>query len=186
MRNDFCSNYLGHSGIPGMKWYQRRYQNPDGSLTPAGRERYGVGGERKKKGIVETIKENKAAKKKAKQRKAALEKARQAKVAKAKQAQKEKEFQENKEKILKSGNATEVLKYKGQMSNQELNAALNRINWERQLSQISAAENKSNFDKVDDIMKKVSKVGDWANASYKTYTAINRVIGLASDKDKKK
>ena len=43
MRNDFCSNYLVHHGIYGQKWGIRRFQNPDGSLTPAGRERYGVG-----------------------------------------------------------------------------------------------------------------------------------------------
>lgn len=44
MRNDFESNYLAHFGIMGMKWGVRRFQNDDGSLTPAGRERYGSGG----------------------------------------------------------------------------------------------------------------------------------------------
>ena len=34
---------LYHAGIKGMKWGIRRFQNEDGSLTPAGRERYGVG-----------------------------------------------------------------------------------------------------------------------------------------------
>lgn len=31
---------LQHWGIKGMRWGQRRYQNKDGSLTPAGRKRY--------------------------------------------------------------------------------------------------------------------------------------------------
>jgi hypothetical protein len=35
--------YLVHYGMKGMRWYHRRYQNPDGSLTPLGRKHYGVG-----------------------------------------------------------------------------------------------------------------------------------------------
>lgn len=31
---------LYHHGVKGQKWGKRRYQNPDGSLTPAGKARY--------------------------------------------------------------------------------------------------------------------------------------------------
>lgn len=37
------SDDLYHSGVKNMKWYVRRYQNYDGSLTPLGRIHYGVG-----------------------------------------------------------------------------------------------------------------------------------------------
>lgn len=33
------NNELYHHGIKGMRWGIRRYQNPDGSLTPAGKKR---------------------------------------------------------------------------------------------------------------------------------------------------
>lgn len=36
----YNSNYLEHHGILGMKWGIRRYQNKDGTLTEAGKQRY--------------------------------------------------------------------------------------------------------------------------------------------------
>ena len=41
-------NELYHHGIKGQKWGVRRFTNEDGSLTPAGEERYGISNEKMK------------------------------------------------------------------------------------------------------------------------------------------
>ena len=125
------NNELTHWGIPGMKWGKRRFQNKDGSLTPAGRERY---------------------------------------------ADDDTDNDPNvKEHALKSGSASDVLKYKGRLSNQELQAAVQRINLERQLSELSAKETVSKFDKIDSVMNKVGKVTDWANKGINAYNVVAKV-----------
>lgn len=52
---------LYHHGTKGMKWGRRRYQNPDGSLTPLGRLRYGAGkaGEGVKKAVKGAVEKHK-------------------------------------------------------------------------------------------------------------------------------
>lgn len=40
---EYIDSDLEHYGVPKMKWHHRRWQYEDGSLTPAGREHYGVG-----------------------------------------------------------------------------------------------------------------------------------------------
>ena len=54
------SQELYHHGIKGQKWGRRRFQNEDGSLTPAGKERYDDDGPSEKKKKEYKIPENKS------------------------------------------------------------------------------------------------------------------------------
>lgn len=158
---------LQHHGTKGMKWGIRRYQNSDGSLTPAGKKRYG---------IIGSIKERSAAKKKQKQRAEALEKAREAKKTKAEEVA-------EKKRVLESGTADEVMRYKGKLSNKELADAYSRLNYERLISDLSSKEVKSGADKVDSLMTKAEKVVGSAQKGLETYNKAAKIINAVSTVD---
>lgn len=97
------SEYLAHYGILGMRWGVRRFQNTDGSLTSAGRNRYGIGEARR------AVSEWVSTKKKERTRAKALKKA--AKVRKEKAKEKEKADREQ-QKIDKLRRETDALNAK--------------------------------------------------------------------------
>ena len=53
------TNELYHYGKKGMRWGVRRYQNKDGSLTPAGKKRYGDDGDASASGKTDKSEHNK-------------------------------------------------------------------------------------------------------------------------------
>lgn len=177
MRNDFESNYLAHHGILGQRWgHKNGPPYPlDASDHSASEKKAGW-----RKSLSTAIKDHK----KKKQRQKALAKARVARTENLKKEAERQKYEEEKEKALKSGKASEILKYKGDLTNEQLQRAVGRLDWERRLNEISAKEVQTGWDKMDDIMNKVGKVTDYVNKGINAYNAIDRVRKIFDDREK--
>lgn len=87
----------------------------------------------------------------------------------------EEEYAAEKERVLRSGSASEVLRYKGQISNQELQNAVNRINLETRLRDISAKEKTRGLDRIDKSMKTIASITGWATIGIGAWNTIANV-----------
>ena len=93
------------------------------------------------------------------------------------------DYEARKQQALKSGNASEVLKYKGDLTNKELQDAFTRINLEKQLSQISKEEVQTGFSKAMSVMDKVGKITNAADTAVKAYNLLAKINNTFSDKE---
>lgn len=173
MRNDFSSNYLAHHGILGQKWGHK-----NGPPYPLDVKDHSSA--EKKAGWAKSLADSYKNRKKKKQQRKNLEKARIARAKKAeekrqaaaKEAEEKKkaeEFAKEKERILRSGNPKEILAYKDQLTDQEIQSALNRIRNERDIKDFARQSEKSGFDKINSFMGKAEKAYNWAQTGIKWY-----------------
>lgn len=155
---------LQHWGIKGMKWGQRRYQNKDGSLTPAGQKRYNKELENLKKEEAKVKEQAKIAanRKKTQAKIDSLEERKKALAEQKKKIKdgddpdnkkKEETLDEKRERLLKSTDAKELYKNKDILTDQEINARINRIDLEARLnSKIVKEQEMTGRDKVNKWM----------------------------------
>jgi hypothetical protein len=120
------NNKLLHWGIKDMRWGIRRWQNKDGSLTPAGRKRY-------------------------------ADDAVDSEERKAREELEKQVREEGKKRALKSGDLDQIAKYRGDMTNDELRKALERVDLEKRLSDAYSTGRKSGFDKTMSVVDKIDK-----------------------------
>lgn len=171
MENNF-SNELQHWGIKGQKWGQRRYQNPDGTLTPAGKKRYNkevekLKAEEAKIKTAEKIAANRqktqskidkldAKRQELEERKKALKSGKRGDTENDKP---EETVDERREKALKSTNAKEIYENRDVLTYQELNDRLNRIDLEARLQSRIPPEppKKTVMDRVDKAATSIGK-----------------------------
>lgn len=117
---------LKHHGIKGMKWGVRRFQNADGSLTPAGKKRYDSK-ENFEKQYPEDVKKNlKTAKSSVDKGKKYLNKANDINT----------EYKNKKEKQMKKEGEAAIRDRVYKMSDKELRDTVNRLNMEERYTQV--------------------------------------------------
>ena len=161
--------YLAHHGILGQKWGVRRYQNPDGSLTAAGKKRYAIDEDGKIRKL--TGSERRAIEKSDKQRAAALEKARKARVEKA-------EYNKQKAEAIKSGDASKIEKYFNDLTPAEMKEATDRINTKQNFQKLLNNEAQliaNGKTKTDSLVDKMGKFTDFADKGIKVYNVIAKI-----------
>lgn len=122
---------LMHWGVLGMKWGVRRYQNADGTLTAAGKKRYGT-----KANFEKVQRAKKAASPDKLKKQKAREKANVRTEAEIAKYKKKAGIEDNKKES--TNNLTEINKTKSikEMSNDEIQARIDRIRLEQTLASL--------------------------------------------------
>lgn len=99
----------------------------------------------------------------------------------AKKAEAEKERQEaEKQRVLREGSAAEVLRYKGKLTNQELQSAMSRINLETQLRTSAQKDIQKGFDRIDKTMKTLETMNKWTETGIKTWNSIANIYNASN------
>ena len=106
-----------------------------------------------------------------------------------KEAQKKKEREQHeadKERVLKSGTPSEVSKYRGELTRQELQDVYNRLNFERMIDQMSASEKVTNQQRIDKVVSNIKKTTGWIAEGAAAYNILASVYNSMIDDSKKK
>ena len=98
--------------------------------------------------------------------------------------EKKRQLEADKERVLREGSATEVMRYQGQLTNQELQSAFTRLNLESQLRNLSQKEIRSTMDKIDGIMRNVKTGTEWAKIGTDTYNTIAAIYNATPEGQK--
>lgn len=181
------NNELYHYGIKKMRWGIRRYQNKDGSLTPAGQKRYNkeMDALKAEEKVLKTRKRTAAKINKLQEKRKELDEMKKDLDSNDNISNKRKLFSK---KADPETEIEEVVKSKKQkidtkptkkdiknMSDEELNALLDRINLEKRASEAVSQQNKGKEFIVDVLKKSGSNVATQF-ATYAMGYAVNKAF----------
>lgn len=167
--------YLMHWGIHGMKWGRRRFQNQDGTLTSEGKIRYGSGTS-PEKGQNGSKKTNKA---QAKAEKSKAEKMQEGRKRAAEERAKQKEYEEEKERAIAKGKASDVMKFQGDLTHEQMQRVLTRLQDEENLAKYIAKEKPTIRKKIDAASETMNSMGKSINNAVEFGRSVHNAIKFA-------
>ena len=190
---------IEHHGIKGQKWGVRRYQNPDGTLTPLGRKKLGRLEQRVTK-LGNTVKQSRSrymtlAKKKKNGTATSKELREYDKLSSALRKSSKKlkrvssELDSKKdslkvkstEELVKSGTKEEILSRSGELTTQQLQEAFTRLNTRAQIERL-VSNTKSKGAKFVDKLASTANTLTSVYDSVQKITKVTNAIGLTDVK----
>lgn len=163
------TNELFHIGVKGRSG---RYPYGSGERPYQDREKA-----RGIRGRIQTKRAEKKYKEMMKKRETLLEEARLAE-------ERQRALVADKDRVLRSGSAKELLRYKGQLTNREYEDAFKRLEYEQKLMAMTPSEYATNMKKIDNLMKQVRLVQQWADIGTDLYNSMARIYNTTDEGQK--
>jgi hypothetical protein len=172
-------DFLAHHGILGQRWGVRRYQNEDGTLTTAGKIRYGA---TKKEGIIKSIIQ-KTSGKSGKIVKSAGKKMEDY----TEDIEKFKDdfgFNQSEQERLKAhlrNKPKDIYKYRNALSQDDINEVMKQVEWDRKCKDFSAAEHQRTMKKIQNLTDDIKTIGGLLSSSASTYNNTAHIVNALYD-----